>query len=47
MDEKFPPMTHLDCSLFIEITRWIKERYRSMCGYKVPANALLVSRLLA
>ncbi len=26
---------------------WIKERYRSMRGYKVPANALRVSRLLA
>ncbi len=26
---------------------WIKERYRSMRGYKVPANALCVSRLLA
>jgi len=26
---------------------WIKERYRSMRGYKVPANALKVSRLLA
>jgi hypothetical protein len=26
---------------------WIKERYRTMRGYKVPANALRVSRLLA
>jgi transposase-like protein len=26
---------------------WIKERYRSMRGYKVPTNALRVSRLLA
>jgi len=26
---------------------WIKERYRSMRGYKQPANALFVSRLLA
>jgi hypothetical protein len=26
---------------------WIKERYRSMRGYKVPANAVRVSRLLA
>jgi len=26
---------------------WIKERYRSMRGYKVPLNALRVSRLLA
>jgi hypothetical protein len=26
---------------------WIKERYRSMRGYKVPENALRVSRLLA
>jgi transposase-like protein len=26
---------------------WIKERYRSMRGYKVPGNALRVSRLLA
>lgn len=26
---------------------WIKERYRSMRGYKVPQNALRVSRLLA
>lgn len=26
---------------------WIKERYRSMRGYKVPANALRVSRFLA
>jgi len=26
---------------------WIKERYRSMRGYKVPANAERVSRLLA
>ena len=26
---------------------WIKERYRSMRGYKVPANAVGVSRLLA
>ena len=26
---------------------WIKERYRSMRGYKVPANALRMSRLLA
>jgi transposase-like protein len=26
---------------------WIKERYRSMRGYKVPANAVCVSRLLA
>jgi len=26
---------------------WIKERYRTMHGYKVPANALRVSRLLA
>jgi len=26
---------------------WIKERYRSMRGYKVPANALGMSRLLA
>jgi transposase-like protein len=26
---------------------WIKERYRSMRGYKVPANALSVSRLIA
>lgn len=26
---------------------WIKERYRSMRGYKVPANALKLSRLLA
>jgi transposase-like protein len=26
---------------------WIKERYRTMRGYKVPANALGVSRLLA
>jgi transposase-like protein len=26
---------------------WIKERYRSMRGYKVPANALRISRLLA
>jgi transposase IS66 family protein len=26
---------------------WIKERYRSMRGYKVPINALRVSRLLA
>jgi transposase-like protein len=26
---------------------WIKERYRSMRGYKVPANALRLSRLLA
>lgn len=26
---------------------WIKERYRSMRGYTVPANALRVSRLLA
>ena len=26
---------------------WIKERYRSMRGYKVPKNALGVSRLLA
>lgn len=26
---------------------WIKERYRSMRGYKVPANALRISRFLA
>jgi hypothetical protein len=26
---------------------WIKERYRTMRGYKVPANAVRVSRLLA
>ena len=26
---------------------WIKERYRSMRGYKVPVNAVRVSRLLA
>jgi len=26
---------------------WIKERYRSMRGYKVPANAVNVSRLIA
>lgn|SRR5215475_93680 len=26
---------------------WIKERYRSMRGYKVPVNAVCVSRLLA
>ncbi len=26
---------------------WIKERYRSMRGYKIPANALRVSRFLA
>ena len=26
---------------------WIKERYRSMRGYKVPENAVRVSRLLA
>jgi transposase-like protein len=26
---------------------WVKERYRSMRGYKQPANALWVSRLLA
>ncbi len=26
---------------------WIKERYRSMRGYKVPENAVKVSRLLA
>jgi hypothetical protein len=26
---------------------WIKERYRTMRGYKQPANALCVSRLLA
>ncbi len=26
---------------------WIKERYRSMRGYKVPANAVRVSRFLA
>ena len=26
---------------------WIKERYRSMRGYKVPVNAIRVSRLLA
>jgi hypothetical protein len=26
---------------------WIKERYRSMRGYKVPANTVGVSRLLA
>jgi hypothetical protein len=26
---------------------WIKERYRTMRGYKVPENALRVSRLLA
>jgi len=26
---------------------WIKERYRSMRGYKVPENALRVSRFLA
>ena len=26
---------------------WIKERYRSMRGYKQPANAVFVSRLLA
>src|SRR5260370_9812953 len=26
---------------------WIKERYRTMRGYKVPANALPLSRLLA
>lgn len=26
---------------------WIEERYRSMRGYKVPANALRVSHLLA
>jgi transposase-like protein len=26
---------------------WIKERYRSMRGYKVPLNALCVSRLIA
>ena len=26
---------------------WIKERYRSMRGYKVPGNAVRVSRLLA
>ncbi len=26
---------------------WIKERYRSMRGYKVPTNAERVSRLLA
>jgi len=26
---------------------WIKERYRTMRGYKVPENAVRVSRLLA
>ena len=26
---------------------WIKERYRTMRGYKVPENAVNVSRLLA
>ena len=26
---------------------WVKERYRSMRGYKVPANAVRVSRLIA
>jgi hypothetical protein len=26
---------------------WIKERYRTMRGYKVPENALCISRLLA
>jgi hypothetical protein len=26
---------------------WIKERYRSMRGYTIPANAVCVSRLLA
>ncbi len=26
---------------------WIKERYRTMRGYKVPENAVQVSRLLA
>jgi transposase-like protein len=26
---------------------WVKERYRSMRGYKVPANAVSVSRLIA
>jgi len=26
---------------------WIKERYRSMRGYKVPANAVSMSRLIA
>lgn len=26
---------------------WIKERYRSMRGYKVPVNAVCISRLLA
>jgi hypothetical protein len=26
---------------------WIKERYRTMRGYKVPGNAVRVSRLLA
>src|SRR6266852_5373941 len=29
------------------ISWWIKERYRSMRGYKVPNNAVGVSRLLA
>jgi len=27
--------------------KWIKERYRSMHGYKVPEHAVGVSRLLA
>ena len=27
--------------------KWIKERYRTMRGYKVPENAVRVSRLLA
>ncbi len=26
---------------------WIKERYRTMRGYKVPQNAVRVSRFLA
>jgi hypothetical protein len=26
---------------------WVKERYRTMRGYKVPDNALRVSRLIA
>jgi hypothetical protein len=33
--------------LYGTIGKWIKERYRSMRGYKVPANAVPVSHLLA
>jgi hypothetical protein len=34
-------------TVFNTIGWWIKERYRSMRGYKVPENAVWLSRFLA